>query len=295
MKLLKYEKDNKIKLGVNFEDKVISLDNFELSRRFDTLMDFVINHSTEDIEKIKGLDVVRNNIDKLNSIKILKPFDKLNHDVICVGLNYEKHIEESKNYKSSFELAPNATYFSKRSTIISGPNDDILVDDEYNSTLDYENELALIIGKEGKNISEKDALEYIFGFTILNDFSSRDLQSKHGQWFKGKSLDGYTSIGPVISHISNFSFPLELSIVTKVNGEIRQSSNTKYMIRNIQRLIYELSNNMTLFPGDIIATGTPDGVGMGFTPTKFLQSGDLLECFIENIGTLKNNIKWRLK
>lgn len=156
--------------------------------------------------------------------------------------------------------------------------------------MDYETELGIIIGKEGKNISPKEALDYVYGYTIINDYSARSLQKRHKQFFKGKSLDGYTAIGPSIVTKDEIKDPQNLNLKTIINGEERQNSNTKYMIRNVATLISELSQGLTLVPGDIIATGTPKGVGLGLNPPKFLKTGDLIESEIEGIGVLRNTI-----
>lgn len=289
MKFLRFENPNgNVLSGVIKGEKIFAFEDLDSFKEYENILDLIKSIEDEDLNPLDDLksEIYYN----LEDIKLLPPFESLPHDAICVGLNYHEHIEESMAYKGGFEVAPNATYFSKRSVVISGPGDDIVWDSELDDSLDYETELAVVIGKRGKDISEESAMDYVFGFTILNDISSRILQMSHGQWFKGKSLDGYTSIGPWVVHKSEFEFPLELSISTKVNGELRQNSNTRLMIRGIERLIYELSKGMTLFPGDIIATGTPAGVGMGFNPPRFLKDGDILESEVEGIGVLKNRI-----
>ena len=157
--------------------------------------------------------------------------------------------------------------------------------------LDYEAELAVIIGKTAKNVKAEEAGEYIFGYTVLNDVSARDLQTGHKQWYFGKSLDGFTPLGPCILTADETAFPPALDISCAVNGEERQRSNTALLIHSIAGVIEELSAGMTLLPGTIIATGTPAGVGMGFDPPKFLKSGDVVECTIQNIGTLKSTVR----
>ena len=158
-------------------------------------------------------------------------------------------------------------------------------------SLDYEAELAVVIGKDAKNVSKEDAYDYIFGYTILNDMSARNLQTRHKQWYFGKSLDGFTPIGPCIATIDAFQNPPALAIKSYVNGELRQNSNTNLLIFDIAHIISELSQGMTLKAGTIIATGTPAGVGMGFVPPNFLKPGDVVACEIEGIGTITNTIK----
>ena len=157
-------------------------------------------------------------------------------------------------------------------------------------SLDYEVELAVIIGKDAKNVRREDAYNYVFGYTILNDVSARNLQTRHKQWYFGKSLDGFTPIGPCIVTADEFENPPVLAIKSYVNGELRQNSSTELLLFDIAHIISELSQGMTLKAGTIIATGTPAGVGMGFEPPNFLKSGDTVTCEIEKIGTLTNRI-----
>ena len=157
--------------------------------------------------------------------------------------------------------------------------------------LDYEAELAVIIGKTARNVKAKDAADYIFGYTVLNDVSARVLQTAHKQWYFGKSLDGFTPMGPCIVTADEIVFPPALHITARVNGELRQDSTTDLLITSIADIIEELSSGMTLLPGTIISTGTPSGVGMGFDPPKFLKPGDVVECAIEGIGTLRNTVR----
>ena len=216
------------------------------------------------------------------------PISHPRQDVICLGINYAAHAEESARYKKeAFERdRPYPIYFAKRvnEAVADGgmvPAYENLVD-----SLDYEVELAVIIGKDAKNVSRENAYDYVFGYTILNDISARNLQTRHKQWYFGKSLDGFTPIGPCITTIDEFQNPPELAIRSYVNGELRQNSNTNLLIFDIAHIISELSQGMTLKAGTIIATGTPAGVGMGFESPNFLKPGDTVTCEIEKIGTL---------
>ena len=213
-------------------------------------------------------------------------------DVICLGINYMAHAEESARYKEEAfgGERPYAIYFSKRvhEAVADGgviPAYENLVD-----SLDYEAELAVVIGKDAKNVSKEDAYDYIFGYTILNDVSARNLQTRHKQWYFGKSLDGFTPIGPCIATIDAFDNPPELDIKSYVNGELRQNGNTNLLIFDIAHIISELSQGMTLKAGTIIATGTPAGVGMGFVPPNFLKPGDTVTCEIQGIGSITNTV-----
>ncbi len=228
---------------------------------------------------------------KLGEVTICAPIIEPRHDIICLGLNYKEHVgETSRGFNQEIQLPKHPVYFSKRADRAVGP--DGIVNSHIGVThmLDYEVELAVIIGKEGINISKEQAEDYIFGYTIMNDISARDLQTRHLQWFRGKSLNSFTAMGPYILHKSQLPLPFELSLCSRVNGETRQKSNTREFIFDIPTIIHDLSQGMTLKPGDIIATGTPSGVGMGFNPPRYLQSGDVVECEIAQLGILRNTV-----
>ena len=221
------------------------------------------------------------------------PIPRPRQDVICLGINYKAHAEEAERYSADAfkKERPIPIYFSKRVTEAVAPEGFIESHPGLVERLDYEAELAIIIGKTAKNVAPEDAGDYIFGYTVLNDVSARVLQTRHKQWYFGKGLDGFTPIGPCITTADEIAFPPVLTITAHVNGELRQNSTTDLLITSIPEIIAELSSGMTLLPGTIIATGTPSGVGMGFDPPKFLQSGDVVECTIEKIGTLRNTVR----
>lgn len=221
------------------------------------------------------------------------PIPRPRQDVICLGINYKAHAEEAERYSAEAfkKERPIPIYFSKRVTEAVAPEGFIESHPGLVERLDYEAELAVIIGKAAKNVKAADAAEYIFGYTVLNDVSARVLQTRHKQWYFGKGLDGFTPIGPCITTADEISFPPALAITSHVNGELRQNSTTDLLITGIADIIEELSSGMTLLPGTVIATGTPAGVGMGFDPPKFLKSGDIVECTIEKIGTLRNTVR----
>ena len=228
----------------------------------------------------------------LSTVKLLAPIPRPRQDVICLGINYKAHADEAEQYSTEFKKErPIPIYFSKRVTEAVGPEGFIESHPGLVERLDYEAELALIIGKTARNVPAEQAAEYIFGYTVLNDVSARVLQTSHKQWYFGKSLDGFTPIGPCIVTADEIPFPPKLKISASVNGELRQDSTTDLLITGIADIIAELSSGMTLLPGTIIATGTPSGVGMGFDPPKFLKSGDTVECAIEKIGTLRNTVR----
>lgn len=221
-------------------------------------------------------------------IEWLSPIPHPIKNIMCVGKNYREHAIEMG---SEADIPEHVMVFTKATTTVTGHLTTIQAHSEITNQLDYEGELAVVIGKKGKNISEEEALQYVFGYTILNDITARDLQSRHKQFFIGKSLDTSCPIGPWIVHHSAISSPNDLTITTKVNDEIRQHSNTKHFIFSIETIISTLSKGMTLEPGDIIATGTPSGVGKGFNPPKFLKKNDRIDISIEGIGTLTNKVQ----
>ncbi len=229
----------------------------------------------------------------LESVKMVSPILYPKQDVICLGINYYAHAEESARFHNEAfgGERPQPIYFSKRVNRAVGDGEPVDGHFDIVDSLDYEAELAVIIGKDAKNVSEADAFDYVFGYSVLNDISARNLQTSHKQWYFGKSLDDFTPIGPWIVTKDEFENPPALPIRSYVNDELRQDSNTSLMINGIAKVISQLSQGMTLQAGTIIAMGTPAGVGMGFQPPKFLKAGDVVTCEIEGIGKLTNEIK----
>lgn len=227
----------------------------------------------------------------LAGLRLLAPIPRPRKNVFCVGWNYLEHFAEGETIRDSGQDLPaHPVFFSKTPTAVTGPYDAIPYDTKVSEQIDWEVELAVIIGKSGKNISENQALDYVFGYTVVNDVTARDLQRRHGgQWLKGKSLDGACPMGPWIVTRDELD-PTKLRVVSRVNGVPKQDSNTRHLYFKIPRLIAELSLGMTLEPGDIISTGTPPGVGFARKPPEFLKPGDLLETEIEGIGRLQNRI-----
>ncbi|WP_394136715.1 fumarylacetoacetate hydrolase family protein [Cytobacillus oceanisediminis] len=224
----------------------------------------------------------------LDSVTLQAPIPRPDKNIFCVGKNYAEHAIEMG---SKEDIPEHIMVFTKAPTTVIGPDETVLNHKEVTSQLDYEGELAVIIGKTGRAILKEEALDYVFGYTIINDVTGRDLQSRHKQFFIGKSLDTTCPMGPWIVHSSAVENPNKLDIQTTVNGEVRQSSNTENFIFPIEEIISVLSRGMTLEPGDIIATGTPAGVGKGFKPPRFLQPGDTVEITVEKIGSLTNSIE----
>jgi 2,4-didehydro-3-deoxy-L-rhamnonate hydrolase len=213
-------------------------------------------------------------------------------NVFCVGRNYLDHAQEGARAAGrELKLRSVPTFFTKAPTAIVGPRTTLLLSCEVSHEYDFEAELAVVIGAECKNVPEHQALHVVFGYTALNDVTARDLQRESGQWFKGKSLDFTCPIGPWIVTPEELGDPSRLELRFRRNGIEKQHGNTSNMIFSVARLIAELSRGMTLLPGDVIATGTPAGVGFARTPPEFLADGDELEVEIERIGILANGVR----
>ena len=228
----------------------------------------------------------------LDEAVLLAPIPRPRKNVFCVGWNYLEHFEEGAKARPHVQEMPaHPAFFTKAPTTVNGPYGDVPAHRGVTEKLDWEVELGVIIGKRGSNISEADAFKHIFGYTVVNDVSAREVQRQHGQqWFKGKSLDGHLPMGPWIATADEIANPQELDIECRVNGVVKQKSNTKHMYFKIPRIIAELSAGLTLEPGDVICSGTPAGVGHARTPPEFMKSGDLLETEIRGLGLLKNKI-----
>lgn len=230
----------------------------------------------------------------LSAVKLEAPIPEPKQDVVCLGLNYRDHVEEATRADAVFDVQRgDAVYFAKRLQKAVAPGD--MIDGHFDicDSLDYEVELGVVIGKDAKNVKAEDALEYIFGYTIINDVSARNLQTRHKQWYFGKSLDDFTPMGPCIVTPESIGAKPELNIRCYINGEKRQDSNTRMMIFDIPYIIEELTAGMTLKAGTVIATGTPSGVALGMPPEtqKYLVSGDVIRCEIDGIGVLENTVK----
>ena len=295
MKFVTYKKNDSEKVGVLFNNDEQILDvNSLLKKEYASMISFINGVSLDEIKKID--EVLKSNpLDGLvvdtTQVKLLSPIPRPIHDIICVGVNYRDHMEETKKYDEKFVEPTKTVYFSKRASYIIGDGDLIESRLDLDEELDYEVELAVIIGKTGVNIKKEEVEDYIFGYSIFNDISSRKLQMSHLQWYRGKSLDTYSSMGPSILHKSALPFPVEVDIKSELNGEIRQKSNTKLFVADIAQIISEISDGITLEAGDIIITGTPSGVGMGMNPKGYMKKGDIIRCEILEIGKLTNIVK----
>ena len=261
-------------LGLNFED----------------MNDLILNATPEDMAAMR---LAKGEPLPLAEIELQAPIPRPMQDVLCLGLNYTEHAEEAFGYSRQAFSSNKATaiFFSKRVSWCQGTGMPIPAHSDLTQRLDYENELAVVLGRDALNVAEEDVKDYIFGYTIINDVSARDLQTTHKQWYFGKSLDGFNPMGPCITTADEIAFPPELSISTKVNGELRQNSNTRMLIHGISEIVATLSRGMTLKAGTIIATGTPKGVIMGMENPVFLKPGDVVACAIEGIGELVNTVE----
>lgn len=228
------------------------------------------------------------------AVRLESPIPEPPQDVICLGINYMAHSDEAERYSAQAFATPHedAIYFSKRVSRAVRPDGPIEAHADLVQKLDYECELAVVLGQDARDVPAGQTRDYVFGYTILNDVSARDVQTAHKQWYFGKSLDGFTPMGPCILTADEVqSYPPRLGLRCFVNGEKRQDSNTGLQIFDIDHVISELSRGMTLKAGTIIATGTPAGVGMGMTPPQFLRPGDEVRCEIDGIGVLCNTVR----
>ena len=225
----------------------------------------------------------------LADVRLLAPIPQPKRNIVCIGLNYSEHVAESKSVVGA-NLPRFPVFFSKPPSTVIGPDDEIPWHPHVSTSVDWEVELAVVIGREGRDIDEARALGHVFGYTVANDVTARDLQARHQQWYKGKGLDGFCPLGPSVVTADEIGDPQQLDLRLRVNGIEKQSSNTRYMIFPVARLIAEWSAGMTLYPGDILLTGTPSGVGVGRTPPEFLTPGDVVEAEVGAIGILRNTV-----
>jgi 2-keto-4-pentenoate hydratase/2-oxohepta-3-ene-1,7-dioic acid hydratase in catechol pathway len=231
----------------------------------------------------------------LDRVKLLAPIPRPRRNLFCVGWNYAEHFAEGKSFRSAAspqEVPEHPALFSKNPATVTGPDAPVMHPGPRSAELDWEVELAVVIGKRGRDIDERAALGHVFGYTIANDVSVRDFQrTRHGgQWFKGKNFDTHCPLGPWIVTADEIPDPQVLDISSRINRETKQSSNTRHMVFGVARIIAELSAGMALVPGDVILTGTPSGVGFARTPPEYLKPGDVMEMEIGGIGVLRNSV-----
>jgi 2-keto-4-pentenoate hydratase/2-oxohepta-3-ene-1,7-dioic acid hydratase in catechol pathway len=286
MRLVTFSNDG-TKIGVLRENDVIevtSIANDMLS---------LIEMGSDGLQRVQQVvtEGSSSNVVPLDQVKLLAPIPRPTKNIFCLGMNYAEHAYESMRAKGLPEtLPPHPVFFTKAVTTVNHPEGGIPLNLNITKELDWEVELAFIIGKCGKNIRSEDAMQYVWGYTIINDISARDLQNRHQQFFKGKSLDGSCPMGPCILTADEVPNPAELGLRLRVNGETKQDSMVSDLIFDIPAIIATLSMGQTLEPGDIIATGTPSGVGMGRSPQEWLKVGDVVEAEIDRIGVLRNTV-----
>ena len=284
MKFLMFKADGGRRLGVlrpGTEDEVV-----ELSEPADLLE--LIDAGDAGLAHVRAaLSSSRTKAHQLGDLDLLAPLDPPRGNVIAIGRNYQKHAEETAE---SGDVKP-PTIFTKAITSITGPYDDIAIDPSFSDEMDWEVELGIVIGRRGANIARRDAAANVFGYYVLNDVSARDVQyAWGGQYFKGKSLDRSCPTGPWVVTKDEVPDPQALRLLLKVNGVIKQDGNTRDMIHPVDALIEWASKGMTLLPGAVIATGTPDGVGFARKPPEYLRPGDVMETEVEGVGKLRNRI-----
>ncbi len=286
MKLITYQHNEHTSIGAVKGTAV-----FDLTAVSPTLLSLIQKGQEGLVQAQNALETAVSTI-PLNDVTLLAPIPAPIRNIMCLGWNYAEHAAESAATTGLEikELPKLPIVFTKATTAVNSPYGDIPFDTAVSTQIDWEVELGIIIGQQGKNIPRNEAMDYVFGYTILNDISARDLQKGGKQFFKGKSLDGSCPTGPWIITPDALPDPQNLRITSRVNGVTKQDSNTQHMIFDIPTIIEYLSRGMTLLPGDIIATGTPSGVGFARTPPEYLQPGDVVECEIEQIGVIRNQI-----
>jgi 2-keto-4-pentenoate hydratase/2-oxohepta-3-ene-1,7-dioic acid hydratase in catechol pathway len=300
MKLLTYKTaDSEPRLGFIHNNQVIDMEdfgeisNFPLPNDMLELIDLgfeIIAEITEIIGETSNafFDEVAYEMDE---VTILAPIEKPRKNIIGIGLNYTEHVAESaRTLDTTGKLPQKPIIFSKPPTTVTATNTDIIKNTKLTEQLDWEVELAVVIGKKGKYVPNADALDYVFGYTVINDISARDCR-REGQWIVSKGQDTFAPMGPYLVTKDEIENPHNLNLSLKVNGVEKQNSNTKFLLFNINDLIEDLSIVFTLEPGDIIATGTPSGVGAGRNPQEWLHDGDVIEATVEGIGTIVNTVK----
>ncbi|WP_395047623.1 fumarylacetoacetate hydrolase family protein [Flavobacterium sp.] len=300
MKLLTYKTEtSESRLGFIHNNQVIDMEdfgeisNFPLPNDMLDLIDMgfeIIAEITELISETeeKFFEEISYELDE---VTFLAPIEKPRKNIIGIGLNYTEHVAESaRTLDTTGKLPAKPIIFSKPPTTVTATNTEIIKNTKLTSQLDWECELAVVISKKGKYVAKEDALDYVFGYTVINDISARDCR-REGQWIVSKGQDTFAPMGPFLVTRDEIENPHNLNLSLKVNGIEKQNSNTKFLLFNINDLIEDLSIVFTLEPGDIIATGTPAGVGAGRNPQEFMHDGDVVEATVEGIGTIVNTVK----
>ncbi|MEC4048730.1 fumarylacetoacetate hydrolase family protein [Flavobacterium sp. SUN046] len=300
MKLLTYKtQDTEPRLGFIHNNQVIDMEDFGEISNFPLPNDMLdlIDMGFEIIEEITEMvaETPENFFEEisyeLSEVTLLAPIEKPRKNIIGIGLNYTEHVAESaRTLDTTGKLPQKPIIFSKPPTTVTATNTSIIKNTKLTEQLDWEVELAVIIGKKGKYVANAEAMDYVFGYTVINDISARDCR-REGQWIVSKGQDTFAPMGPYLVTKDEIENPHNLNLSLKLNGVEKQNSNTKFLLFNINDLIEDLSIVFTLEPGDIIATGTPAGVGAGRSPQEWMYDGDVVEATVEGIGTITNTIK----
>ncbi len=300
MKLLTYKTtETEPRLGFIHNNQVIDMEDFGEISNFPLPNDMLdlIDMGFEIIAEITEMvaDTPENFFEAISydmgEVTILAPIEKPRKNIIGIGLNYTDHVAESaRTLDTTGKLPQKPIIFSKPPTTVTSTNTNIIKNTKLTSQLDWEVELAVVIGKKGKYVAKEEALDYVFGYTVINDISARDCR-REGQWIVSKGQDTFAPMGPYLVTKDEIENPHNLNLSLKVNGVEKQNSNTKFLLFNINDLIEDLSIVFTLEPGDIIATGTPAGVGAGRNPQEWLYDGDVVEATVEGIGTIVNTVR----
>jgi 2-keto-4-pentenoate hydratase/2-oxohepta-3-ene-1,7-dioic acid hydratase in catechol pathway len=287
MRLVTYDDGTRTQVGAVRDDALVPLG--ALASDMLTLIEGgpdLLTHAREHVAQAPATDLL-----PLANVRLLAPIPRPRKNIVCLGMNYAAHAIEGARARGKPEVLPqHPVFFTKSVAAVNHPDGMIPYDPALSTEIDWEVELAFIIGRAGKNIAPEVAYDYVFGYTILNDVSARDLQKQHYQFYRGKSLDGCAPFGPWIVTSDELPDPHALGLRLRVNGTTRQDSHTSDMIFKIPELIAVLSRGATLEPGDIIATGTPSGVGLGMQPPQYLKPGDVVEAEIDGIGVLRNTV-----
>lgn len=296
MYLITFTTADETRIGVLDQDKNEAIDlSTAASDMPNNMLDFIARGPAALDEARAACHTGKGRI-SLSQIRLLAPIPRPARNIFCIGKNYREHVKEVQNAGSACSSGDKNTlpekpiFFTKATTSVIGPHDPIPAWLDPTGSTDYEGELAVIIGKGGRSIQKAEAMQHVYGYTILNDVTSRRLQREHQQWFLGKSLDGFCPMGPAIITADEIPEVSRLRVQTWVDDDLRQDDVVDSLIFDIPTLIETLSRSITLEPGDIIATGTPAGVGMGFKPPRFLQKGDVVKITIDPIGTLENPV-----
>jgi 2-keto-4-pentenoate hydratase/2-oxohepta-3-ene-1,7-dioic acid hydratase in catechol pathway len=300
MKLLTYKtQDTEPRLGFIHNNQVIDMEDFGEISNFPlpTTMLELIDMGFELVEELNDMiaetdpTFFEEIAYQMDEVTFLAPIPKPRKNIIGIGLNYTEHVAESaRGLDTSGKLPQKPIIFSKPPTTVTATNTEIIKNTKLTSQLDWEVELAVVIGKKGKYVAKEDAMDYVFGYTVINDVSARDCR-REGQWIVSKGQDTFAPMGPILVTKDEIKNPHNLNLSLKVNGIEKQHANSKFMLFNINELIEDLSIVFTLEPGDIIATGTPAGVGAGRIPQEWLHDGDVVEATVEGIGTIVNTVK----